>query len=64
MKTKETDMSTPHDKDKAGGNSSFGNTQRPADVQGDKPENQAEPRDPAHPKDDKTGSPKSARPNG
>jgi len=40
-------MSTPYDKDKPGGNSSFGNANRPPDIQGDEPENQAEPRDPA-----------------
>lgn len=42
-------MSTPYDKAKPGGNSSFGNTQRPPDIQGDEPENQAEPHDPARP---------------
>jgi hypothetical protein len=46
-------MPTPHDQDKAGGNSSFGNTQRPADIQGDKPENQRVPHDPAHPEGSK-----------
>lgn len=42
-------MSTPYDKDKPGGNSSFGNAHRPPDIQGDHPENQAEPHDPARP---------------
>lgn len=42
-------MSTPYDKEKPGGNSSFGNPNRPADIQGDKPDRQAEPHDPAKP---------------
>lgn len=42
-------MSTPYDKEKPGGNSSFGNPNRPADVQGDHPERQVEPHDPAKP---------------
>ena len=42
-------MSTPYDKDKAGGNSSFGNENRPSDIQGDDPGKQAEPHDPAKP---------------
>jgi hypothetical protein len=58
-------MSTPHDRDKPGGNSSFGNTRRPPDIQGDEPGSQAEPRDPALPRDDepgKAGTRKPARP--
>ncbi|WP_336802273.1 hypothetical protein [Kaistia sp. MMO-174] len=42
-------MSTPYDKDKPGGNSSFGNPHRPPDIQGDDPGKQAEPHDPARP---------------
>ncbi|BCP56383.1 hypothetical protein K32_50000 [Kaistia sp. 32K] len=45
--TPQTPQKRPNDNDKPGGNSSFGNTHRPPDVQGDHPENQAEPRDPA-----------------
>ncbi len=48
-------MSTPYERDKPGGNSSFGNTHRPPDIQGDEPENQAEPHDPAHPQDNEPG---------
>jgi hypothetical protein len=55
-------MSTPHDKDKAGGNSSFGNTQRPPDIQGDEPENQAEPRDPARQQGDDPAKPGTRQP--
>lgn len=55
-------MSTPHDKDKPGGNSSFGNTQRPPDIQGDEPENQAEPRDPARQQGDEAGKPGTRQP--
>lgn len=51
-------MSTPYDKDKPGGNSSFGNVNRPPDIQGDHPDQQAEPHDPAKP------APKSTPPAG
>jgi hypothetical protein len=55
-------MSTPYDKDKPGGNSSFGNTRRPPDIQGDAPENQAEPRDPARQQGDEPGKTETVKP--
>jgi len=57
-------MSTPQDRDKPGGNSSFGNTRRPPDIQGDEPDKQAEPHDPAHPRDAEPGKPGARRPEG
>ncbi|ODT16660.1 MAG: hypothetical protein ABS35_27670 [Kaistia sp. SCN 65-12] len=56
-------MSTPHDRDKPGGNSSFGNSHRPPDIQGDKPENQAEPHDPARPEGAGPSKPGTRKPN-